>query len=117
MAPVTDGSPHPPSSTFNSPVEVGLRALCVLTAGYPARHSLQRLTIYDYLVVHSDDIPGSPVSLHPRTPHRGGELLARRGILQDGLALYASRGLLERRYDDDGVFFRASTSLPVSSTL
>ncbi len=39
------------------------RALCVLTSGYPGRHSLQRLTIYDYLVVHSDDIPGGPVGL------------------------------------------------------
>lgn len=108
MAPVTDASPHQASATFNSAVEVGLRALCVLTAGYPSRHSLQRLTIYDYLVVHSDDIPGGPMSLHPRTPHRGGELLARRGVLQDGLALYASRDLIERRYDGDGVFFAAS---------
>jgi len=108
VAGVSDASPHRPGATFNSAVEVGLRALCVLTAGYPARHSLQRLTIYDYLVVHSDDIPGGPVGVHPRTPYRGGELLARRGILQDGLSLYASRGLLERRYEDDGIFFAAS---------
>lgn len=105
---MSDASPHRPGAPFNSAVEVGLRALCVLTAGHPARHSLQRLTIYDYLVVHSDDIPGGPVGVHPRTPYRSGELLARRGILQDGLSLYASRGLLERRYEDDGIFFAAS---------
>jgi hypothetical protein len=98
----------PPSPTFNSAVEVGLRALCVLTAGHPERHSLQRLTIYDYLLVHSDDIDGGPAGLHPRTPHRSGELLARRGILQDALLLYASRGLIDRRYDADGVHFAAS---------
>jgi hypothetical protein len=104
---VSTASPHRPDATFNSAVEVGLRALCVLTAGAPARHSLQRLTIYDYLVVHSDDIPGGPVSLHPRTPYRSGELLARRAILHEGLSLYMSRGLLDRRYENDGVFFVA----------
>lgn len=105
---MTAPDPKRSITTFNSPVEVGLRALCVMTAGFPARHSVQRLTIYDYLAVHSDDIPGGPVGLHPPTPHRSGELLARRGILQSGLELYASRGLLVRRYDDDGVFFAAS---------
>ena len=43
------------SSPFNSSVEVGLRALAVLTAYHPAAHGLQRLTVLDYLVVHSDD--------------------------------------------------------------
>jgi hypothetical protein len=95
-------------AAFNSPVEIGLRALCVLTAAFPARHSVQRLTICDYLVVHSDDVPGGPAGLHPQTPHRGGELLVRRGVLQDGLLLYGSRGLIDQRYEDDGVFFAAS---------
>lgn len=101
-------SSHTPSSTFNSAVEVGLRALCALTAGHPGRHSLERLTIYDYLLVHSDDVDGGPASLHPRTPHRGGELLARRGVLQEGLRLYLSRGLVDQRYDAEGVYFAAS---------
>jgi hypothetical protein len=93
---------------FNSPVEVGLRALAVLTASYPAAYGLQRLTVLDYLVVHSDDVPGGPPGLHPQTPYRAGELLLRRGVLEQGLLLYQSRGLLERRFETQGVFYEAT---------
>lgn len=90
---------------FNSPIETGLRSLCVLTAGFPTPCSLQRLVIFDYLLVHSDDIPGGPPGLHPQTPHRSGEILVRRGLLQAGLLLYQSRGLIETVYTNEGVFF------------
>jgi hypothetical protein len=93
---------------FNGPVEIGLRALCVLTEDYPSLYSLQRLIVFDYLLVHSDDFPDGPVGLHPQTPHRGGEILVRRGVLQEGLLLYQSRGLIERVYQDGGVYFVAT---------
>lgn len=95
-------------SPFNGPVELGLRALCVLTTAFPAAYALQRLVVFDYFLVHSDDIEGGPAGLHPRTPHRGGEILVRRGVIQDGLTLYESRGLVERVYQDGGIFFGAT---------
>jgi hypothetical protein len=95
-------------SPFNGPVEIGLRALCVLTAAFPSAYPLQRLVVFDYFLVHSDDIEGGPEGLHPQTPHRGGEILVRRGVLQDGLTLYESRGLVERVYKDGGIFFSAT---------
>jgi len=95
-------------SPFNGPVEIGLRALCVLTAAFPATYALQRLVVFDYFLVHSDDIEGGPQGLHPQTPHRGGEILVRRGVIQEGLTLYESRGLLERVYEDGGIFFTAT---------
>jgi hypothetical protein len=102
--------PPAAASPFNSPVEVGLRALAVLTACHPAAHGLQRLTVLDYLVVHSDDAPDGPPGLHPPTPYRAGELLLRRGVLEEGLLLYQSRGLIERRFDPNGVFYAATDS-------
>ncbi len=95
-------------SPFNGPVEIGLRALCVLTTAFPAAYALQRLVAFDYFLVHSDDIEDGPEGLHPRTPHRGGEILVRRGVIQDGLTLYESRGLIERVYKDGGIFFAAT---------
>lgn len=95
-------------SPFNGPLEVGLRALCVLTAAFPDMYALQRLVTFDYFIVHSDGIEGGPEGLHPQTPHRGGEILVRRGVMQDGLALYESRGLIERIYKDGGIFFAAT---------
>jgi hypothetical protein len=95
-------------SPFNGPVEIGLRALCVLTTAFPVGYALQRLVVFDYFLVHSDDIEGGPEGLHPRTPHRGGEILVRRGVIQEGLTLYESRGLIERVYKDGGIFFAAT---------
>jgi hypothetical protein len=93
---------------FNSAVEVGLRALTILTASHPVAYGLQRLTVLDYLLVHSDDAPDGPAGLHPRTPYRAGELLLRRGVLETGLLLYQSRGLIERRFEPEGVFYDAA---------
>lgn len=95
-------------ATFNGPVEIGLRALAVLNDAYPDAYSLQRLVVFDYLIVHSDDLPGGPSGLHPQTPHRAGELFVRRGVLQEGLLLYQSRNLVEQIYESSGVSFAAT---------
>lgn len=93
---------------FNGPIEIGLRALSLLSEAFPVPYSLQRLVISDYLLVHSDDLPDGPLGLHPKTPHRGGELLVRRAVLEQGVMLYQSRGLLERHYTETGVMFAAT---------
>lgn len=93
---------------FNGPIEIGLRALTLLSEAFPSAYSLQRMVVSDYLLVHSDDLPGGPPGLHPKTPHRGGELLVRRAVLEQGLMLYQSRGLLERHYTKAGVMFAAT---------
>lgn len=69
---------------------------------------LQRLTIYDYMMLHSGDIDGGPTSLHPPSPFRSGELLVKRTLIEQGLALLCSKGLIERIFDDGGIRFKAS---------
>lgn len=93
---------------FNSPIEIGLRALAILVGAFPQAYSLQKLIILDYIIVHSDDIPGGPKGLHPKTPHRSGELLVRRDILQKGLLLYQSRNLVECHYTIEGLMYSAT---------
>ena len=93
---------------FNSSIEVGLRALTILNDAFPKAYSLQRLLFLDYFIVHSDDLPNGPTGLHPQTPHRSGELLVRRNVMQDGLSLYQSRGLIERHYEKTGVYYAAT---------
>lgn len=105
---MTMATPSQFVSPFNGPIEIGLRALCVLTTAFPTAYALQRLVVFDYFLVHSDDIEGGPKGLHPQTPHRGGEILVRRGVIQSGLTLYESRGLVERIYKDGGIFFAAT---------
>jgi hypothetical protein len=100
--------PNKAPSPFNSPVETGLRAIVLLAAAYPDKCDLRRLVVYDYLMVHSDDAPGGPNSLHPRTPHRSGELLVRRKLIQEGLVLMMSRELAAVEYSNSGISFRAT---------
>lgn len=91
---------------FNSPLETGVRALSILEAAHPNGCDLQRLVELDYLVVHSGDA-GGPDSLHAPLPMRAGELLVRREIIEMGLLLMASRGLVDRVASPDGILYRA----------
>lgn len=95
-------------SPFNGPVESGLRAAVLLYTLFPEPASLQRLVIFDYLLIHSDDVPDGPPGLHPKTPYRSGELLVRRDTLRRGMLLYMSRGLIDDLYRDSGLAFAAT---------
>lgn len=93
---------------FNTPLESGLRSLVILTESFPEFYDLQRLVFFDYLVVHSADAPDGPSSLHPGTPHRSGEVLVRRGIVEDGLTFLLDRGLIERKFESRGILYGAT---------
>lgn len=93
-------------ATFNSPLEAGLRALSVLVPAYPETMDLQRLVAFDYLVVHTADA-GGPESLHAPLPLRPAELLVRRQLVERGLLLMISRGLIERVPEVSGIGYRA----------
>lgn len=95
-------------SPFNSPVESGLRASVLLYSLFPKPSSLQRLVVFDYLLIHSDDVPDGPTGLHPKTPYRSGELLVRRETLHRGILLYMSRGLIHDLYLGSGLAYAAT---------
>jgi hypothetical protein len=102
---------------FNTPLETGVRALTILDAIFPSTLDLQRLVDYDYLVVHSGDA-GGPESLHAPLPLRSGELLVRRRIIEKGLLLMISRGLVCRVVSSTGIQYQASdTANPFLSAL
>ena len=102
---------------FNSPLETGVRSLAILVAAFPIAFDLQRLVEMDYLVVHSGDVDG-PHSLHAPLPLRAGELLVRRGLIENGLLLMMSRDLVQRVPKDDGFNYLAGeTAAPFMSSL
>lgn len=96
------------SSLFNSPMESGLRSLALLVAAYPNYYDLERLVIYDYLLVHSGDVDNGPKSIHPDTPHRSGEILIKRPIIESGLKNMIAKGLIEARYSKSGIMYAAT---------
>lgn len=98
-----------PPSPFNSPLETGIRSLAILVASFPVAFDLQRLIEMDYLVVHSGDVDG-PQSLHAPLPLRAGELLVRRSLIEKGLTLMMSRGLVQCVPAEDGFSYLAGES-------
>jgi hypothetical protein len=98
--------PRPRPRIFNTPFETGLRSVVILTAGYPDVFGLTRLVIFDHLVVHSEDA-GGPESMHPKDRSRAAEILVRRRLVDSGLALMQTRGLVERIVTRDGFRYRA----------
>lgn len=102
------GEPAPRLRPFNTPLECGLRMLFVLDAAQGKTADLQRLVSYDYLLVHSGDVPDGPVSLHPAVPFRGTELLVKRDIVHAGLNQMFSRELLQKTFDVAGIMYCAT---------
>lgn len=94
-------------SPFNSSLESGVRSVVILNSIFPESVDIQRLVDFDYLVVHSGDVNG-PESLHAPLPMRAGELLVRREIVERGLLLMMSRGLLHRTATGSGIEYVAS---------
>lgn len=94
-------------SSFNTPLESGLRALYVLSALAPRALDLDCVAILDYLLVHSGDIDQGPESMHPPLPHRSGELLVRRDLVDSGLRFVAMRGLVAVVYGPSGISYAA----------
>lgn len=92
---------------FNSPLETGIRSLIVLNAVYLLMFDLSQLTWFDHLVVHTGDI-GGPDSLHPDLPYRGGELLVRRAVIEQGLKLLRRIHLVDIVINEEGIFYQAS---------
>jgi hypothetical protein len=91
---------------FNTPFETGLRSVVILTAAYPDALGLTRLVIFDHLIVHSEDV-GGPPSMHPKDRSRAAEILVRRRLVDSGLALMQTRGLVERFLTSEGFRYRA----------
>lgn len=92
---------------FNTPLECGLRSSVLLLAAYPSVLDVQRLTQYDYLLVHSGDVEGGPRSIHPATPQRSGELIVRRALIEAGLEFMISRRVVDRTYTTHGIGYQA----------
>lgn len=93
-------------STFNGPLETGIRAVSILGAAYPRTYDLQRLVALDYLLVHTADV-GGPESLHPPTPMQSAELLVRRKLVEQALLLMMARDLVRREIMADGIKYGA----------
>lgn len=93
--------------TLNSPLELGLRTLVVLTASFPRQLDVDRLVLMDYCLLHSADL-GGPESVLPAISTRGGELGIKRSVLKHGLQVMARARMIDVVASTEGLTYRAS---------
>lgn len=93
--------------TLNSPLELGLRALVILTATFPRPLDVDRLVLLDYCLLHSADL-GGPASVLPAISTRGGELGIKRSVLEHGIQMMARAGKIDVVASAEGLTYRAS---------
>ncbi len=94
---------------FNSPFELGIRMVYLLSSLRPIGADLQKLVLLDYAIVYSEDLDG-PTSLHTPVPYRGGELLSRRELIEQGLYLMSTKGLIDVTMDGEGVTYHSGSA-------
>jgi hypothetical protein len=93
---------------FNTPLEVGIRAIILLSELEPEYCDMQRLVYYDYLLLHSEDVEGGPPSIHPPVPYRSCEILVRRELMYKGLLLMQSKELIHTEFGAGGIVYRST---------
>src|SRR4051794_27276306 len=92
--------------TFNGPLEAGVRLGGIFGAAYPQAFDIERLTAYDYLLVHTQQL-GGPADLHPPAPIQAPLTEVRRKVIQSALTLMMTRDLVSRDVEAIGIRFRA----------
>lgn len=96
-------------SVFNSPLEFALRILFIFDKTLKSL-DLQRLIYYNYLLVHSADIPNSPKSMHADLPRRSCEMLVSRSAIKKGLTLLLSKDLITVKYLKGGILYKRNNN-------
>lgn len=92
---------------FNSPIEVGIRAVALLNAAFPNALDLNRLTVLDHHVLHSGNVSDLP-SVHVDRTNSIGEMSQKRRLIEHGLRLMRGAGLVTMELTPTGIFYRAS---------
>jgi hypothetical protein len=96
---------------LNSPLEIGVRALVLLSENHPEPLDLAQLALLDHAVLHSGEFNGPP-SLHPDLPARSGELGLKRMVLERALLVLIRAGLAELEAGETGLVYRATERGP-----
>jgi hypothetical protein len=95
-------------NVFNSPLEIGFRLLFILNGISPKEIDFNRLVIYDYFLLNSNDFPNGPPSLHPAIPHRSAQIIIKPLIMKDALILMRSKELIDIIFSIDGIKYKSN---------
>jgi hypothetical protein len=102
---------------LNSPLEVGLRVVILLSSAYPRSFDLPSLVQLDHALLHTG-LNNGPSSIHPEIPGSVGELAVKQDLVRSGLDAMIRARLITARPSSIGFeFFASENAIPFVSTL
>lgn len=96
------------SKIYSSDVEISLRLLAILQFYPNSPVNIERLVVYDYLILHGNDIFPKLKSLHPKSPNSSNEFLIKRELFKRGLHLLVSKELIKVNISKTGISYQGS---------
>ncbi|MCX5121189.1 hypothetical protein OG992_28830 [Micromonospora sp. NBC_00362] len=96
---------------LNSPLEVGLRVVFLLSSAFPLSFDLDALAQLDHALLHTGQNDG-PASIHPELPGSIGELAIKRDLVKSGIDAMMRAGLVVAKPTNAGFAFQASENAP-----
>lgn len=91
----------PKIKVFNTPIEVGFRALVILREFSGKSLDIEQIMFLDYLSQNTNDI-GGPKSLSAPIPNRGVQVYARKELLHKGIVILLSKELISFESNETG---------------
>jgi hypothetical protein len=92
---------EPKIKVFNTPLEVGFRALVILRQFSGKSLDIEQLMYLDYLSQNTNDV-GGPESLSAPIPNRGVQVYARKELLHKGIVVLLSKELINFENNQTG---------------
>lgn len=93
---------------FNNPVEISLRILILLNIDINNEYNIEKLTYFDYLMMHSGDIDNAPDSILPNSPYRFFEFHVNKENISQSVEFLWRKGLVDISYNANGIFYKAN---------
>lgn len=90
------------NNIFNSPLELGTRALFILNAIKPYEASIEKIAYLDYISIYSSEFNG-PNNLHPDVPMHHLEFIFRIENLKSGLNQMIKKQIINANFTTQGI--------------
>ncbi|MBI0401125.1 ABC-three component system middle component 2 [Cyclobacterium marinum] len=97
------------TKVYNSVIEIGMRALVILSYSPSISKSLDEIMILDHLALNTFDV-GGPVSLHAPIPNRGVQVYSKSKILNKSIQLLLSKELITLSATSNGFKYSINES-------
>ena len=94
---------------FNTPFEIGLRAMLILATTRSRGMTIDRITAYDFMTIYGSDFGVSEKNLHGINHFSFSELTSRRAVCSEGVKSFVLDGLIAVKWGKGGFTYSLSS--------